>query len=184
MSVRYAKLEDIKYAAMIKVDGWKTAYRGIIDDEYLDALNYEETITKWEARFERGFWCVYENEEKEILGFSCFGERQYLDLEGYNEYDSELVSIYVRPDCKGKGVGKELFNFVTAELKNKGKNKMILWVLEDNIPSREFYKKMGGILVGKKEQEIGNKIYSEVSFGYNLLEKTYPSETNTQKQRI
>ena len=163
MNVRYANFEDIKYAAMIKVDGWKTAYRGIIADEYLDALNYEETIAKWEKRFGKGFWCVYEDDNK-ILGFSWFAVENEESL----EYDCELGAIYVDPEHKNQGIGRELFNFVVSELKKKGKSKMILWVLEDNLPSIGFYKKMGGKQVDKKTAEIGNRIYNELSFGYDL----------------
>ena len=168
MNVRYAKFEDIKYVAIIKVDGWKTAYKGIIDDGYLDSLNYEDTVIKLEKRYDKGFWCVYE-ENGEILGFSWFDiARNYLESEGYPEYNCELGAIYVKPNCKGKGIGKELFNFVASELYKKGGIKMILWVLEDNLPSIGFYKKMGGKQVDKKEQEIGNKMYGEISFGYDL----------------
>lgn len=168
MGVRYSRFEDMKKIAEIKVDGWKIAYKEIIDDEYLNSLDYNLNQKELEASFGEGFSCVYENEANKILGFCRFGERQNLELEGYNEYDSELGAIYVEPNYIGQGIGKELFNFVTGELKIMGKNKMILWVLEDNKPSIEFYIKMGGKLVSKKEINLGNKTYYEISFGYDL----------------
>ncbi len=39
---RNVKKEVLKQVAEIVVNGWKTAYKGIIDDEYLDSLNVEE----------------------------------------------------------------------------------------------------------------------------------------------
>jgi len=168
MGVRYAKFEDIKNIVRVQIDGWKTAYKGIVAEDYLNSLNYEVRQKKVEDNWKEETYVVYESDDNEILGFSGFGERQNLELEGYDEYDCELGAIYVRPDCKGKGIGKEIFNFVSSELWNKGKTKMILWVLEDNLPSIEFYKKMGGKIVSKKEQKIGNEILSEISFGYDL----------------
>jgi len=45
---------------------------------------------------------------------------------------------------------------------------MILWCLEGNAPTIEFYKKMGGKQLGKKVHKIGNEPYNEVGFGYEL----------------
>ena len=146
---------------------WKTAFRGIISDEFLNSLTYEKATQKNKSRFDKGLWCVCEIENR-IVGYSWFStERFDVDEEPF-EYDSELIAIYVRPELKGKGIGKELFTFVTAKLKSKGRNKMILWVLEDNLPAIEFYKKMGGKLLGRKEKEIGGRLYNEISFGYDL----------------
>ena len=130
MSVRYAKLEDIKFISEIVVDGWQSAFRGIVSDEFLNSLTYEKANNKNESRFDKGLWCVCEI-ENEIVGFSWFSTERFDADEEPSEYDSELVAIYVRPELKGNGNGKKLFNFVTTELKRKGKNKMILWVLED-----------------------------------------------------
>ena len=168
MLVRYAKVEDIKEVAKINVDGWQTAYREIIADEFLDSLDYETARRKTEERFGNGLLIVCENDIGEILGFCKCGERKDVKDEGFGEYDCELYAIYVRPDCKGQGVGKKLFDFATRELKENGNNKMILWCLEGNAPTIEFYKKMGGKQLGKKAHEIGNEPYNEVGFGYEL----------------
>ena len=42
MTIRKATPEDARQIAEILVEDWKTAYRGIIDDDYLDSLNVEE----------------------------------------------------------------------------------------------------------------------------------------------
>lgn len=168
MGVRYARFEDMKTASGIRVDGWKAAYKGILADEFLNTLDYEATHKRFENNFNKEAFGVYESDTKEILGFCKFGERQNLELEGYHEYDCELGAIYVRSDCQGQGIGKELFIFVTSEFRRKGKSKMLLWVLAENIPSIAFYKKMGGKLVSKKVQAIGGDTYYEVSFGYDL----------------
>jgi len=168
MKVRYAKFEDMKAISEIATDSMKITYKGILSDEYLNSLSYEEAHQKYESRFDKGFWCVCEN-EGEILGYSWFDTKQ--EEEGYPEYDCELIAIYIKPELKGKGIGKEIFNFVTNELKNKGKRKMILWVLENNLPSIGFYKKIGGKLLGKKEKERAGEIHTEISFGYDLLVK-------------
>ena len=42
MIVRNVKIEDLKAVSEIAVKGWQTAYRGIIDDEFLYSLSVEE----------------------------------------------------------------------------------------------------------------------------------------------
>ena len=45
---------------------------------------------------------------------------------------------------------------------------MILWCLKDNEPSKKFYKKMGGKIIGERTFVIDDKNYYEVGFEYNI----------------
>lgn len=40
--IRNVELKDLKSVSEIVVRGWQTAYRGIVDDDYLDSLSIEE----------------------------------------------------------------------------------------------------------------------------------------------
>ena len=42
MVIRQATGDDARQIAEILVEDWKTAYRGIIDSDYLDSMNVEE----------------------------------------------------------------------------------------------------------------------------------------------
>ena len=42
MIIRRAAEDDVWQIADILVEDWKTAYRGIIDSEYLDSMSVEE----------------------------------------------------------------------------------------------------------------------------------------------
>lgn len=37
--IRNATIEDVERIADIKIEGWQTAYRGIIDDDFLDNMD-------------------------------------------------------------------------------------------------------------------------------------------------
>ena len=41
ITIRDAKKEDVRQIAEICVEDWKAAYRGIIDDAYVDCLSVE-----------------------------------------------------------------------------------------------------------------------------------------------
>lgn len=82
--------------------------------------------------------------------------------------DCELMALYVKPSLKYNGIGTKLFEYVTEGLKKKNKTTMILWCLKDNEPSKKFYTKMGGMLVGERTFEKASKTYYEVAFVYNI----------------
>ncbi len=72
--------------------------------------------------------------------------------------------IILLDSAKGKGFGKVLFKKAKEELKNMGYKTMIIGCLEKNL-SNEFYKHMGGKLVGTNPLTLPN--------GQKLLENLY-----------
>ena len=163
--IRNIKEEDIPAVVDIQIEGWKVAYKGIVEESYLKSMNREERIERRKADYKQGPFIVAEM-ENEIVGF-CRYYNEVISPDG-DEYDCELMAIYVKPTLKQQGIGKMMFNYVKTDLKNKGKNKMILWCLKENHPSRKFYEKMGGVLDGEHSIDFGGKLYQEVAFGYEL----------------
>lgn len=165
MIIRNIEESDIPEVVDIQIEGWREAYKGIIENEYLESMNREERINKRKKDYKKGFFIVVEI-DSEIVGF-C---RYYSDVfsndgEGY---DCELMALYVKPTLKQQGIGTKMFNYVKEDLKKQGKQKMILWCLKENYSSRKFYEKMGGKIVAEHDIKIGNKKYPEVGFGYEL----------------
>lgn len=163
--IRLNTYEDQEQIAKIKVDAWKEAYPNIIDQEYLDNLNYETETKKYQDSYEeyKDLVFVLENTvTKEILGYAC------MKLNKSEHCDSELVSLYIKPGYKGLGIGTKLFKKVTEHLKELGKKNMILWCLKDNKSSIEFYKKLGGTILKEKNAKIGDKEYKEYGIIYKL----------------
>jgi hypothetical protein len=61
-----------------------------------------------------------------------------------------------------------LTSAVVEELRRRGLNSMLIWVLKDN-PCCAFYERLGGAPVGEKEIEIGGKMLIEVAYGWSDL---------------
>lgn len=168
LEIRTLTNNDIIDVAEIKVNGWKTAYKGIIDDEYLNSLNIEEQAKKFKKYIGNDNFAVATQDGK-IVGFCRFiYDNSFSSNIDY--VDCELTAIYVHPNFKGKGIGTELFQYVLNKFNNQNKSKMILWCLADNINSINFYKHMGGEIQEKKQATIGNKNYEEVGIVYNIKE--------------
>lgn len=166
MIVRNVEKEDLKAVAEIVVNGWKAAYRGIIDDDFLDSLNANDAYQRMLKNYQENGFVVAEI-DNEVVGF-CRYTLENLFSKEYTEIDGEISAIYVKPELKRNGIGKKLFEYVFNEFKKNGNKKIILWCLKENYPSRAFYEKMGGILCGESMIIRGGKKYKEVGFQFNI----------------
>ena len=174
--IRKATFEDIPAISTIKVKGWQTAYKGIIDDDYLNNMDINHTIEKNTKNFDRYPFVVAEL-NNEIVGFCGldYGNVENLD----DNCDCELLGIYVRPDLKRNGIGKKLIRYVMNLFLRANKEKMILWCLKNNIPSKKFYEAMGGKQSNTKIIKLGEKEYELVSYTFWLdseLELVFPTK--------
>ncbi len=162
--IRKNALIDQEQMARIKVDGWKMAYDSIVDATYLNSLNYEEQTKRYLDSFDEYkdlvFVAVRENE---VLGYSCFNPTP-----NFESFESELVSLYIKPCEIGKGIGTSLFLETCKQLVSLGKTNMIVWCFTDNQNAIKFYEKLGGKIVSTKEAKIGNMYYKEYAFYFQL----------------
>ena len=164
--IRNINENDIEQVVDIQIAGWKNAYQGIIDQDFLNSMNREDRIKRRKENYKNSPFVVAEI-NNEIVGF-CRYCYEVISNNGEG-YDCELMALYVKPELKGKGIGKKLLNYVKDDMKKHGKTKMILWCLRENYSSRIFYEKVGGKLIDCEHYaEFGGKLYSEVGFGYNL----------------
>ncbi len=162
--IRKNELKDQEQMAHIKVDGWRTAYDKIVASKYLNELNYEAQTERYIRSFEDYKDLVLVAVEgNEILGYSCFDIKKF-----YEKYDSELVSLYIKPDHKGKGIGSALFKETVKELISRDRKNMIVWCFAENEKAIRFYEKLGGKNVEVKQAKIGDQYYKEYGFYFDL----------------
>lgn len=162
--IRKNRFEDQEQMAHIKVDGWKNAYDRIISSTYLNSLNYEAQAERYKASFDEYKDYVFVAVRgDEVLGYSCFDPTPNVD-----EFDSELVSLYIKPSEIGKGIGTELFIATRKQMISLGKKNMIVWCLSDNKNAIHFYEKLGGKIVKTKDAKIGDTYYKEYGFYFHL----------------
>lgn len=165
MSVREAKIADVAEMARVRVDTWKAAYRGIVPDDYLDALSYEKTETNWRKfLFEEkssSFSFVAETPEGEIVGVAIAGPVRPAE----DEFKGEIYVLYVLPQLQHQGYGRALMNACAQRLCDFQLTPILLWTLEQN-PARKFYEKLHGIVVREKQEETGGIYLTEVAYGW------------------
>lgn len=167
MNIRKAKAEDTAGIAKVHVDSWRTTYKNIVPDEFLERMSYEERENMWKRALSiaGSKQCIYvvENNQDKIVGFASGGKER---SGNYPEFDGELYAIYLLAEVQGKGLGRRLFHCVVDGLKEKDFSSMLVWVLADNDPARAFYESFGPELIDSEMIEIGGEQFEEVAYGW------------------
>jgi len=162
ITIRCATVEDAPAISEIYALSWKTAYRGMVPQQYLDELK----LNFWKAKFEN--W-IGKNEMKADILYAdkapvgCVAYRKARDEQfaGWGE----IVSIYIHPSHYRKGYGKMLLDTALRNLKIDGYQDCYLWVLAENCNAQQFYKKNGFIDNGDKcECEIMGKQLTDLRY--------------------
>lgn len=84
---------------------------------------------------------VYEIEEK-IVGMALY----YISYSTWRGRCLYLEDLYIQPDYRRKGIGKNLFESLLEEAKKIGVKRMDWQVLDWNEPALQFYKSIGATL--------------------------------------
>ncbi len=151
LSIRRMTLADCDRVSEIRVGGWRSAYRGLVPQSYLDALSVEQDAERRRARLAQhggGVVNLVAEQEGEIVGWACHGP--YRDGE-VRTGDAELYAIYVDPARCGGGIGRALLAQAVRQCAAAGHVRMFLWVLKENARARRFYERAGFRADGAEE---------------------------------
>lgn len=167
MIIRRATLDDIKGISKVHVDTWRTTYKGIIPDSFLESLAYEDRETAWIVHLNKVDEVIFvvENEKGEIIGFASTSRRE-------NNEDVEsidLTSLYLLEEYQGNGIGKKLIKTLFEYYKAKGYKRVYVDVLAEN-KTRHFYEYYGAEFVKELNIKIGDKVLVEYVYVWNSVE--------------
>ena len=152
INIRNAGLDDVSTISCVLAASWKSAYRGIVHDEYLDAFdnNHWVDFLNMGLKNKMIFAMVLE-EEQNIIGAAI--------LSG-DKKDAHLMSFYLLPEKMGQGLGHILYNGIETALRNRGFAKCVLYVLGRNNRAIHFYKTHGFIDINRKvHTKLGKQEY-------------------------
>lgn len=138
--VRKARRGEEPAVADIHVRAWQEAYRGLMPDEFLDALDPRERAARY--RFEGGEdapTTLVAESAGELLGFVTFGASRDADAAGLGE----VYALYVDPDRYAGGIGRALMAAARKEMLAQGFAAAVLWVLRGNSRAARFYEREG-----------------------------------------
>jgi GNAT superfamily N-acetyltransferase len=147
ISIHPIRPEDLADVARLHRESWRSAYRGIFSDAFLDSERVVETRQAlWTRRLisepsPGSFGFIARAASGEALGFTF----------AFPAFDAQwgslLDNLHVRPDQKGQGIGRKLLAALSEhflqELGDVGELGLYLWVFEANTAARAVYEHLG-----------------------------------------
>ncbi|REB07312.1 GNAT family N-acetyltransferase [Sporosarcina sp. BI001-red] len=164
MNIRRASLADAKGIAKVHVDSWKSTYKNIIPDEFLETLSYDQRTDLWIRNIskEANYIFVAENNQKEIIGFADCSKKYGSAIEN----SGDITSIYLLEDYQKMGVGKQLLKHLFLQFEELGVHRIFVEVLEEN-KTRFFYEYYGAILFQSKKTTIAGTDLTLLIYEWN-----------------
>ena len=166
--VRKGNIDDLEQIIYVNRKTWKTTYQNIIDKDFLENLsltvsNEELENKKQEIKMGKAHYIVA-LDDNNVIGMLKFKKSNY------NEYENtaEIQALYILKDYQNKGIGKKMVSMAINEMKKQKYKNLIIGCIEKN-PSNEFYKKIGGKYIGKREFLLNNKTYQENVYLYENI---------------
>ena len=133
---KVTKNDDFESIGNIYASSWKTAYHGIVPQDYLDNLSGNRW-TKVLKNSEYDAFVVMDG--KKYAGTSSVSPARDASMKGWGE----IISIYLLPEYWGRRYAQPLFQTSVNALRAMGFGSVFLWVLRENIRARKFYEKCG-----------------------------------------
>ena len=145
--------EDVTSIAALHAASWRSTYRGLLPDLFLDEEVDRNRLDLWQRRFELDEGSrpltLKAMSGGTLTGFAC----ALIDDDA--EWGTLLDNLHVRPDATSRGIGKLLLGAVLARVREAGVSKRLhLWVLDANTRARRFYEREGGVESGTASVEL------------------------------
>jgi ribosomal protein S18 acetylase RimI-like enzyme len=146
MVFRDASLSDCDAVARLHALSWRSAYRGILAQDFLDKFADDDRLRVWRSRLpasQQGRQLVrLAVEESQLVGFVCV----FLDED--DRWGALVDNLHVHPGCKGRGIGRRLMTQAASwVIDRRPASALHLWVFENNHAAKGFYERLGGIAV-------------------------------------
>jgi len=175
--IRKAQYEDAEEIARVHISTWRSAYKGLVPDPYLNSLSLQEKKKHWQQILSENMGLsetlvALDEGARSVIGFVSVGPCQ----DKHPGRKGEIYALYLQDSRQKRGIGKKLFWQAAGSLERLGFSSMIVWVLKDN-PARFFYEKMGGCFYAEKEEETGGKRLKELAYSWDSFAPSAVSGT-------
>lgn len=140
----------------IRPDEWRrwreTRLRMLRDDADFFSTRYEDMVREPDATWREWVAEAAAGEEKTL--FVAENGGAWLGVVGafvrVNSLEVQLISMWVDPEARGRGVAGALIRAVATWTLGRGSARVVLFVQEANTPARKLYERAGFSLTGDR----------------------------------
>lgn len=152
MKLIEATEKDIPLIRNLARRSWENAYAEILSGEQMEymlsEMYSEAELAKHFQDTNYYYYLIKDENTDSYEGFIGYEHH-------YDENTTKLHRIYLVPESKGKGFGKEALLFLNQKTAENGDQRIILNVNKHN-EARRFYESQGYIVYGEGVFDIGN----------------------------
>ncbi|BBM35230.1 GNAT family N-acetyltransferase [Pseudoleptotrichia goodfellowii] len=166
--IRPAELKDVEKMALVHVSAWKSTYKNIFSQDFLNNLSTDLWIKRFNDMIvnKRSFAFVAEFEKK-ITGDIIWGKSRDKNFDTLGE----IYAINILPDYQKRNIGKTLILRALSELQYRHcYNSVFLKVVDKNENARKFYEHMGfkdtNIIIKDKIEDF---YFNEIVYRYDFV---------------
>ncbi|MEI2299981.1 GNAT family N-acetyltransferase [Ensifer sp. MJa1] len=169
IDIRPGAPDDIMMIASVIVETWRSTFRGLISDAFLDAMTVEEQALRHARRMrvaEVYHLVAVDMSSNKVIGFANYGKARSMPP----RFDRELYALYVLDEFQGAGIGSGLVRSVAAHCRELDGKSLFAWVLSSN-PNRAFYEHLGAVAVGQGQVSLGGENHEQTAYRWDNLAK-------------
>ena len=149
----FRRLDELApLVASLHAASWKSAYRGIFPQAWLDAEVEGERLRHWRQRVHElaaGTGEIFlASIAQRPAGFLC------IEIGPEKEWGALVDALHVLPSLRGRRVGGSLLARAEKWALDRGQRQMYLWVFEENHAARRFYRREGWHDAERQLQEV------------------------------
>ena len=138
MLIRRMTEDDIREVDTLYVQAWKEGYKGLLPQDYLDGLTSKIVDRSPKSYFfDEGSFVILDGER--IAAHVHVRPAAEPKMNGWGE----IHTMYALPQFWGTGCAGELFDYAVNRLRERGFDKVYLYVLDGNERAARFYRKHG-----------------------------------------
>jgi ribosomal protein S18 acetylase RimI-like enzyme len=150
-SVREATLADVPALARVQVASWRSAYRGLLPEQVIEAQTEERRRALWQRVLGAGdHGMLVAERAQQVIGFG----QLMASRDPGAEHTGEVAALYIDPEHWRSGAGRALLTACIERSRQRGDRALTLWVLSSNAAARRFYERMGLAPDGETKNEL------------------------------
>lgn len=166
--IRDANANDAAAIADLHLRSWRSAYRGIVDNAYMDGALAGEMTDRWRNVFAGArthSLILVAEQDGALAGFIAI----------WPETDSPdtayIDNLHVDPDRRGGGVGRRLLAEAARRLPQLGFNGAALWVFAENSGAVRFYERLNGRAAARTRKPVGGRLIEGIRMVWGDLDQ-------------
>ncbi|WP_405113642.1 GNAT family N-acetyltransferase [Micromonospora sp. NBC_01405] len=167
ITLRHATADDLRPVGALHQRSRVAAYSSFLPAEALADPTPEAMGAYWAERWtwerDEHLMTVAERDGR-LVGFSYLGPDDQDD-----PATGLLNAIHLDPAEQGRGTGRALMADALATMRDRGRRRAVLWVLESNAHARRFYERGGWQPTGeRREEHVGTARVPQLRYAREL----------------